>query len=211
MPCVIFRQELTLLHTAFSTMTLPAFTVSANTEKSFNPFGQNKFNAVDGDHTDVLEQERKALESFEVGIIITYMHTTFELKNRSHSLSYCSTNWIISFTRCIWADYFLFPNEPHTGRRLKSTVETNATNLEKEKFALQFSFANWQNMSKYGEICSSWLDLMTCEIDIKLWLKCIVRLRKIVLLFYDNQPRKNRVFTSIDTIWFYSCNTVRRR
>ena len=52
-------------------MTLPTFTVSANTEKSLNPFGQDKFNAVDGDNTDVLEQERKALESFEVSIIIT--------------------------------------------------------------------------------------------------------------------------------------------
>ena len=43
------------------------FTVSDKTEKNFNPFEQDKFTAAD---EDVLEQERKALEEFEVGTLI---------------------------------------------------------------------------------------------------------------------------------------------
>lgn len=50
----------------FSTITLPAFTVSANADKSFSTFGQETLDATDGDNADVLEQERKALEEFEV-------------------------------------------------------------------------------------------------------------------------------------------------
>ena len=63
-----FADEFSTICIVFSTITLPTFTVSANTEKSFNPFGQSTFTTVDGENADVLEQERKALEDFEVSI-----------------------------------------------------------------------------------------------------------------------------------------------
>ena len=51
---------------SYRPVTLPSFTVSASAEKSVNPFGKETFDAADGEADDILEQERKALEEFQV-------------------------------------------------------------------------------------------------------------------------------------------------
>ena len=64
------------------------FTVSDKTEKSFNPFEQDKFAAVDG---DVLEQERKALEEFEVRTFVVVVVVVYFILSRLLYLAFSAS------------------------------------------------------------------------------------------------------------------------